>query len=94
MGSALVVLARTSDPPCFSVIAMPKRADRFGPASRWWPAGGGAVGTPPSPGSYSRDSSRGIQCSRSPDAASSTTGTAACVIDTGQACPGSTCAKR
>lgn len=28
-GSAVVRLARTSDPPCFSVIAMPKSAERL-----------------------------------------------------------------
>ncbi len=94
VGSARVVFARTSDPPCFSVIAMPTRAERFSTVGWRWPVAGGLTRAPPSPGSYSRESRRGIHCSRRPDAASSSTGTAACVIDTGHACPGSTCAKR
>ncbi len=32
--TARVVLARTSDPPCFSVIAMPNRALDFDPVPR------------------------------------------------------------
>jgi hypothetical protein len=31
-GLALVVLARTSEPPCFSVIAIPHSAPRFSEA--------------------------------------------------------------
>ena len=93
VGSARVVFARTSEPPCFSVIAMPTSAEAFG--GRVAPRAAGRVSRPSSRrGSYSRLSSRGIQSSRSPDAASSSVGTAACVIDTGHACPGSTCAKR
>ena len=33
-GSARVVLARTSEPPCFSVIAMPMVAPAFSSAGR------------------------------------------------------------
>ncbi len=33
-GVAVVVLARTSEPPCFSVIAMPHSAEPFSPAGR------------------------------------------------------------
>ena len=72
-----MVLARTSDPPCFSVIAIPKRADDLPATSR---------------PSYSRLSSRGSQRPESEGFAASA-GTAEWVIETGQACPGSTWAK-
>ena len=74
-----VVPARTSEPPCFSVIAMPISALRFCSfGSRR--------------GSYSREYSRGSHSSAI-HGDPSIEATAAWVIDTGQACPGSTCAK-
>jgi hypothetical protein len=75
-GRATVVLARTSEPPCFSVIDMPKIAD---------------VLSADSPGEYSRFSARGTHCAAT-SGCSSSDGITACVIDTGQACPGSICA--
>ena len=74
--TATVRFARTSDPPCRSVIAMPAIAPVFSPAST-------------RRGSYSLDVSRGSQAAASPAWARSA-GTAAYVIDMGHACPGST----
>ncbi len=77
VGQAAVVLVRTSEPPCFSVIPMPASRPRF------------SVGTR-SPGSYSRLVSRGsYTLARSGWARSA--GTAAYVIDVGQPCPASVC---
>ena len=75
-GSALVALARRSEPPCFSVIAMPSVAAAL-PAT-----GAGA-------GSWARAVSRGRHSAESAASASSA-GTAAWVIVMGQQTPGST----
>ena len=76
-GVATVVPARTSDPPCFSVIPMPASRPRLDVGSR-------------SPGSYDRLVSSGSYTAASSGACRST-GTTAYVIDTGQPCPASTC---
>ncbi len=76
VGVAVVVLARTSEPPCFSVIAMPAMSPRFSEGLR-------------RPKSYSRLASPGTQ--RSAMAGSTcSAGTAAYVIEIGQPCPAST----
>ncbi len=76
-GRASVTFARTSDPPCFSVIPMPASAPRFSASGR-------------RPGSYVVDASSGVH---SFAIASSTrsAGMAAYVIEIGQPCPGSVC---
>ena len=79
MCSPWVVPARTSDPPCFSVIAMPISALPFC-----------SFGS--SRGSYSREYMRGSQASAI-HGVSLSEATAAWVIETGHAEPGSTCAK-
>src|SRR6185503_1245923 len=72
--TASVVFARTSEPPCFSVMAMPNSAEVL-PAAR----------VP----SYSRLNSRGFhRCARAGEPASA--GTTELVIEIGQAWPGST----
>src|SRR5699024_2774270 len=76
-GSATVVLARTSEPPCFSVMAMPNSTPDLVAGSR-------------SCGSYSRDSSAGSHSAASPGLMRSD-GTTACVMDSGQPCPASIC---
>lgn len=75
MGRAAVVLARTSEPPCFSVIDMPAISPRFVPGSR-------------NPKSYSVDASSGSYFSVSSEFARNA-GTAAYVIEIGQVCPAS-----
>mmetsp|Transcript_22629 Transcript_22629/g.56197 ORF Transcript_22629/g.56197 Transcript_22629/m.56197 type:complete len:398 (+) Transcript_22629:572-1765(+) len=72
---ATLVFARTSEPPCFSVIDMPSVAAAFSPS-----------GT--SRGSYARAHSRGSQPAATPPARTSA-GTAAKVIVSGQQTPGS-----
>ena len=76
-GSAIVELARTSEPPCFSVIAIPNNTPDFVAGSR-------------SSGSYTRDSSAASHSAASPGLMRSD-GTTACVIDSGQPCPASIC---
>jgi len=71
VGTARVVLARTSEPPCFSVIPMPKVSPDFSP---------GAIVR----GSYERLSSPGSQ-SRPTSGSRCRTGTTACDMDIGQA---------
>ena len=77
VGRASVRLARTSEPPCFSVMPMPASAPVFSATGR-------------SPGSYDGAASRGVH---SLAIASSTrsAGIAAYVIEIGQPCPGSVC---
>jgi hypothetical protein len=65
-----VVLARTSEPPCFSVIAMPQRAPFF--------SGAGIIRR-----SYTFEVSRGTHCRASSGCAESA-GTTAYVIEIGQ----------
>lgn len=74
-GAATVVLARTSEPPCFSVIAMPARQPAFSAGDR-------------KPKSYDRAVSRGVHCAASSSSAASA-GTAAWVMDNGHPLPGS-----
>ena len=76
-GVATVVLARTSEPPCFSVIAMPAIALAFSPGAR-------------SSGSYVRAIRRGSHSAASSGWARSA-GTTANVIVIGQANPASAC---
>ena len=77
MGSAVVVLVRTSEPPCFSVMAMPNSTPDLVAGSR-------------SSGSYSVESSAGSHSAASPGLSRSD-GTTACVIDSGHPCPASIC---
>ena len=77
VGTARVTLARTSEPPCFSVMPMPASAPRLPATGR-------------SPGSYDVDASSGVHSLASASSARSA-GTAAYVIEIGQPCPGSVC---
>ncbi len=76
-GFAAVVFARTSLPPCFSVIPMPNSTPPFCAAGR-------------SPSSYTCEVSRGSHSAASSGSVRSA-GTAAWVIETGQPCPASAC---
>ena len=76
-GSAVVVLARTSEPPCFSVMAMPNSTPDLVAGSR-------------SSGSYTVDSSA-VSHSAASSGLIRNDGTTACVIDSGQPCPASIC---
>lgn len=76
VGAAVVVLARTSVPPCFSVMPMPKVTDAFSPAGR-------------KAGSYRRAAIRGIH-SRARFSLWSSAGTTAWVMVIGQWWPAST----
>ena len=78
IGTACVVFARRSEPPCFSVIAMPTSADFFcdGAMTRE---------------SYEDDVTRGTHSAARPGADCSA-GTQAVAIDSGQQCPASTIA--
>ena len=80
VGSAVVVLVLTSDPPCFSVIPMPIKAPDFSSAGR-------------NDGSYSVDSRRGSQTLLSSGAIRSV-GTDEAVIEIGHPWPCSTCESR
>ena len=75
-GSATVVFARTSEPPCFSVIAMPHVAPAFCSDGRF-------------DGSYSRVVSRGSHAAASSGACRSA-GTTEYVIEIGHTWPPST----
>ena len=75
-GAAAVVLARTSEPPCFSVIDMPAMSPRLPSGAR-------------SPKSYSSDVSSGSYCAAR-SGCRRRAGMAAYVIETGQPCPAST----
>ena len=75
--TARVVLARTSEPPCFSVIPIPASSPALVAAGR-------------SPGSYAVAVSPGSYAAASSGSARSA-GTTEYVIDTGQPCPDSTC---
>ena len=75
--TARVVLARTSEPPCFSVIPIPASSPALVAAGR-------------SPGSYAVAVSPGSYAAASAGSARSA-GTTEYVIDTGQPCPDSTC---
>ena len=77
MGRASVTLARTSEPPCFSVIPMPHSAPRFSLTGR-------------SPGSYVVEASSGVHSLASASSTRSA-GIAAYVIEIGQPWPGSVC---
>ena len=72
---AVVVLARTSEPPCFSVIAMPKITPSLVAGSR-------------SSGSYTVESSFGSHSAAS-SGLSRSEGTTACAIEMGQPWPDS-----
>ena len=74
-GSARVVPARTSEPPCFSVMAMPDSSPALVSGTR-------------RPGSYTREASSGSK-RRARSGACRSAGTAAYVIETGQLCPAS-----
>src|SRR5699024_4417996 len=74
VGTAMVELARTSEPPCFSVIPMPAIAPAFVVASR-------------RPKSYLREASNGSQRAAS-SGEWRRAGTAALVMVMGQMCPG------
>ena len=78
IGRATVSFARTSEPPCRSVIAIPHSAPALSAAGR-------------SPGSYTVEVSSGAHSSRSAGSARSA-GTAANVIESGQPTPASTSA--
>ncbi len=73
--TARVLLARTSEPPCFSVIAMPQSAPSFSLAGRIR-------------GSYSSDVKRGSH-SRAISGCARNAGTAEYVIEIGQPKPAS-----
>ncbi len=73
--TAVVRLARTSEPPCFSVIPIPASSPAL-PAR--------------SPGSYRVAVSPGSYAAARPGSCRSA-GTTAYVIETGQPCPASTC---
>ena len=77
VGTAWVWLARTSEPPCFSVMPMPASAPVFSGAGR-------------TPGSYDRAASSGVHSWAIASSARSA-GTAAYVIEMGQPWPGSVC---
>ena len=73
----MVVLARTSEPPCFSVMAIPNSTPDLVAGSR-------------SSGSYTVDSSAGSHSAAS-SGLNRSDGTTACVIDSGHPWPASIC---
>ena len=77
----MVVLARTSEPPCRSVIAIPQSTPRFSVAGR-------------RPKSYSPEVRSGSHSAASSGADARSAGTAAWVMEIGQPCPASTWAAR
>ena len=77
-GSARVVLARTSLPPCFSVMPIPNEGARLLPRRAAAPA-------------RTRARSAAAPTRRPAPGSVRSAGTAACVIDTGQPCPASAC---